>query len=538
MRHDIIFIILILRYTNMRKGMIALMLVLAVFILAACAEELPPADTTPTAPAEVFDISQVAFTKTKVLFHESGSSREGLAGFGLNKDLETATLEGVTYGFDPAIRMEERTACIETTQAILAALDTGKTVSINIYNPNTYDQTFSRNGAVFIPAQDWTTPEYITSVLLGLFGDYCNYGAVLGYANYLCQQLYGVPADLCGQDFAYTGTPNALDLNILCFRPEFVTKAEIESAHRLANTFVAQYIQKNGAVAFHRLLESSGDPAQVSVFCDALAAFYRSMGIEHTPSPILYRMGGRTYNYIVKCDYAIMYIEKTWTDLNKDLCPLTYDNFLHENYADVRHYFTTSATEMGQYQDLFGLTSYNNDLHIYFNNHTGTYSHYIESIHSIVLHNTASLSHEYIHSLTANTNIRELWAHEGFAYWFDSYYNLYGNAMSTVDYNTVTYPYVVEFREQLGRDFDMSVDFTELWHVTTYAHSIDDPNDSKGYAGGASFIGYLISRFGEEKVIEIICRTHDFGEYTYEELVADWQVFIQENYSGYTKRKS
>lgn len=519
----------------MKKRLTALALA-AILLLTGCSGTAQPPATEPTEPP--FDISQVTFTKTPVLFQESGTSREGLAGFGLNKDLETATLDGVTYGFDPTISLEKRTGCIQATQEILASIGTDNTVSIYIYNPSTYDTTFSRDGSVFLPVQDWTTQEYITALLYGLFGEYCNYGAILGYANYLCQQLYGTPADLCGQDFAYTGDMSTLDLNLLCFRPEFAAEADIQAVQILANTFVAQYIQEHGAAAFHTLLESSGDPARASTFCDTLAAFYRSVGIDHAPSPILYRIGGRTYDYIVKCEYAIMYIEKNWIDMNKDLCPLTYDNFLHENYADVRHYFTTTATEMGQYQELFNLGPYNNDLHIYFNNHTGTYSHYTESIHSIVLHNTASLSHEYIHSLTANTNIQEPWAHEGFAEWYDSYYNLYGNAMSTVDYNTVTFPYVVEFREQLGRDFDMSVDFVEFWHVTTYAHSMDDPNDGSGYVAGASFIGYLISRFGEEKVLEIICRTHDFGEYTYEELVADWQVFIQENYSGYTKRKS
>lgn len=81
----------------------------------------------------------------------------------------------------------------------------------------------------------------------------------------------------------------------------------------------------------------------------------------------------------------------------------------------------------------------------------------------------------------------------------------------------------------------MNTDFAEVYHLIAYCYNLDDPNDGKGYIAGASFIDYLISRFGEEKVIEIICATHDFGSYSYEELVADWQDFLLENYGGYTK---
>ena len=65
----------------------------------------------------------------------------------------------------------------------------------------------------------------------------------------------------------------------------------------------------------------------------------------------------------------------------------------------------------------------------------------------------------------------------------------------------------------------------------------DDPNDGGGYAPGASFIGYLISRFGEEKVIDILLKSHDFGEYTYEEMVSDWNTYINETYGEYTRSK-
>jgi len=97
--------------------------------------------------------------------------------------------------------------------------------------------------------------------------------------------------------------------------------------------------------------------------------------------------------------------------------------------------------------------------------------------------------------------------------------------------------YILEYKNNLGRNIDMSTDYPELFHLMTYCNSFDDPNDGSGYVAGASFIDYLISRFGEEKVLDIICVTHDFGEYRYEELVTEWQTFLEKNYSQYSKIK-
>lgn len=151
--------------------------------------------------------------------------------------------------------------------------------------------------------------------------------------------------------------------------------------------------------------------------------------------------------------------------------------------------------------------------------------------------NTASLCYEYIHSLTNEHNIIEPRSGEGFARYFSYYYNYYRNAMSTVDYNTTELKYILEHKNNLGRNIDMSTDYHELFHLMAYCNSFDDPNDGDGYVAGASFIDYLISRFGEEKVLDIICVTHDFGEYRYEELVTEWQTFLEENYSQYSKIK-
>ena len=150
--------------------------------------------------------------------------------------------------------------------------------------------------------------------------------------------------------------------------------------------------------------------------------------------------------------------------------------------------------------------------------------------------------HEYIHALTFKDIILESWAIEGSARYFSYFYDYYGNAMSSVDYNTLPeeskWRFIHEFKASLGRDIDVATDFEELQHLHTYAFNYNNPDAGGGYASGSSFIGYLISRFGQEEVIEILCVTHDFGAYTYDELVTDWLTYIQETYSGYSKVKS
>ena len=489
-----------------------------------------------------FDIRDVEFTKTPVKLSEAENGIGAV--FGLNKKLELTQWNGITYAFEPSIPFQDREACIRETAAILERIGAGRTLQVNIYSKESYDSTFIREGSVFTHLQDWNSPEYMASLLYGLFGEYCNYGMVSGYANYLCRELYKAPLDICGPDWTYSGSRNALDLNLLCFRPEFVEESDIEDIKLLSNTFVSDFIGAQGESEFQMLLEKSGNTNRVEDFNHVLSAFYAERNIDHIPSAILYRLGGQSYDYIAKCDWASMYIEKDWTDKNKDICPYTYDNFLHQNYDDVRQFFTINAEQMVKYQQLFNLDSYNHDLHVYFTNHYGVNSSYYDyKFHAIGLQNTGSFMHEYIHSLTFNHILPEAWNGEGLAKYYSYRYDYYGNAMGTADYNAVAdsgerrYQFVREYRDKLGRDINMDTDYEDIMDLTVYAFRQDDPNDGGGYAPGASFIGYLISRFGEEKVIDILLKSHDFGEFTYEEMVSDWQVFIEETYSEYTRSK-
>ncbi len=517
----------------MKKGSIVCVFICIFFLLAGCGMQ-----SDSLVPPTTINMDNIPFHKATVDLLEA----EGGFGavYGMSKEMEIAQYDGVTYAFEPSIPMEERQQCIQKTKAILDRIGTGQSIRINIYTKASYGYTFVNQAVVYTHVQDWQSVDYTCAVLYGLFGEYCNYGMIRGYANYLLTENNGTPLDVLSGSWGYDGNMDALDLTLLCFRSAFVEEENIVSIQRIANTFVNQYIKEKGVYAFQILLRNSGNVENVDLFVQELAQFYASNGVDHTPTNILYRLGGKGYNYIVKCPYAVMYIEEDWFDANKDLCPYTYDNFLHENYTDVRQFFTINVKQMEQYQELFALESYNHDLDIFFTNHSGVkYSHYNGIAHAICLYNTASLMHEYIHALTFGSYMLEAWAVEGFARYYSYRYDYYGVAMSTVDYNsapeTTKYQYIHDYKCKIDRDIDMARDFAELQHITAYVNGFDDPNDGDGYTAGASFIDYLIFRFGEEKVIEIICKTHDFGEYTYEELVADWNAFLQENYFDYHK---
>lgn len=511
----------------MRKSL--LLIIICILLLAGCERQRDAA-------SDGIDMDAMVFQRESVELIESENGIGAV--FGMTKDMEVAQYEGITYGFEPGISLEEREKCILATKAILDRIGTGQSIRINIFATASYAHTFINEAVVYTHVQDWQSVDYTCAVLYGLFGEYCNYGMLYGYANFLRSEIYGTPMDVLTGAWGYDGNPDALDLTLPCFRNEFVDETNVASCGLIANTFVKKYIANKGEYGFLILLRNSGNVENVDLFVETLSQFYAEKGIDHRPTDVLYRLGGKSYDYIVKCPYAVIYVEKDWFDANKDLCPYTYDNFLHVNYSDVRQFFTVNIAQMKQYQDLFALDSYNNDLDIFFTNHSGVkYSYYNGLFHVAGIYNTASFMHEYIHALTFGSNIQEAWAGEGFARYYSYRYDYYGNAMSTVDYNNAPqetkYQYIHDFKHNIGRDIDMAQDYAQLQHITAYVNGYTSPNDGEGYAAGASFIDYLISRFGEETVIEIICKTHDFGEFTYEQLVADWNTFLQENYSGY-----
>ena len=149
-------------------------------------------------------------------------------------------------------------------------------------------------------------------------------------------------------------------MSYLCFDEAFVSSDDVTAAKELSCAFVDTYIKQYGEQTFMQLLSS---PAKA---LEALSAYYAENGITYTPSVVQYGHGGKSYDYLVYSDYGTFYIANDWVDLHADLNPLVADGFLHTDYSNTKAFFETNLKQMKQYQALFALDHYNNDLEIVF----------------------------------------------------------------------------------------------------------------------------------------------------------------------------
>lgn len=504
-----------------KKNIVLIMLLCFTLVFSSCHSDSAP---------------ELVFITENVILREPNNA------FVKSSDMELASVDGVTYAFEQAISADDRMDCIEKTQSVLDRIELKKEIHIYIYTSDTYDRAYISDGAIYTSVQSWESPEYISYLLLGLFGEYCNYGAIYGYATFLYGQLNESTADK--NEFVWDSEMDcsALDLNILCFDETFVSQKEIENVRNISAAFVSDYINAYGIREFHELLKNSGNAEGADLFGKELSHFYSMNHVDYIPSNVLYSFGGRSYNYIVRCQYATFFVANGWYDKNNEQNPLTYENFLHQNYRDVKKFFEIHSEQMGKYQSLFGLEPYNNDLKVYFSNdkRLSQDSLYQQRTHSIYLKNVDSLMHEYIHSITVeNTPAKSSWTIEGVARYFSYKYDYYGIAMLNFDYNVSSSNeellYVREYKEKIGRDINMEIDFTEIENIAVYSRSYTDPNGS--YVAGSSFVAYMVSQFGEDEVIDMIFSEYGVEDSLYTELVDGWVSYIDTNYADYSKYK-
>ena len=513
----------------MRVTGFALLLLAACLLFAACGKDKPETGTEPTTAPVVLEMEDLVFTKSQVVLTEA---EDGLgAPYALNKDLEITEFCGVTYGFEAGVSVADRESCIWVTESVRSRVAPDKNLQIYIYTTGTYDASFIKDGTVYTAVQDWTAPEYLAVLLQGLLGEYCHYGAAYGYGSWLGERIFGIPANLCDEDWSFSGDAAILDLNLLCFRGSLFDGKDVKTAKKLANTFALGYIVKNGEEKYRDLLIQSGEPEHVAVFNKALSDFHASRKMEHEPTDLLFRLGGKGYDYIIKCPYGILYIERDWKDRNPARLPMYYDGYLHQNYSQIIECFTICTRQMGRYQLLFGLDSYRNDLRIYYSNHyaNGKNAVYVPNVHS-VCSPYVDLTMCYIESLIQDRILPEAWARNGTITYFSWYYNHYGNRDTNYTANLESDHSALrvyrEFRSWLGREIDIHTDFADFSHYYAATKENQDPN----LGNSDSFVGYLVSRFGEKRTIDMLLKSHDFGGVTFEELVADWRQFLKENY--------
>ena len=456
---------------------------------------------------------------------------EPTAQYAFRLNMDTTETESAKYFFEESIENKDREACIEVTDQVLSSLTLKEVVpEIYIFANDRYNHKNICSHKLYCSVQDWKSVEYLTDVLLVAYGESTHYGTAFGYANYLAKNFKWNNYD---SKFSNPSVIETLDLNYLCFYESFTTSDDVAVAKGIACAFVEAYITQHGDQIFQQLLSEC--PKAI----DAIATYYKENEIDYMPSSVQYGYGGRKYDYLVYSDYGTFYIAKDWVDINAEYNPLITDGFLHSDYSNTKAFFEINIKQMKQYQDLFNLDAYNNDLDIVFSPQTSSskYSYYQTVIHRIYLYNVDSLMHEYIHSLTTTSASMAGWQVEGFARYFSYYYDFYGIPFLNQDYNntanTPTTQYVHEYLATINRPIDMAKDYCELENVAVYYFNFTNPNAN--YLAGSSFVQYLVKQYGEETVINSIYGNGDSLPKTYMELVKEWNEFIDTNYMRYSK---
>ena len=501
-------------------------------------KEKHPLHTDQNQDVGSFETENLEFTTKNILYYETLIQH----GYQFRKDMDVVVINGVTFAFEKSIAMLERRDCIKKTGEILQIIGRPNGLEIYIYKPDTFNSTYVSGSAVYTHSQDYEGVDYISSVLLGVFGEYCNYGMTCGYAACIGNYLWETPIDLTVSKI--DSSWEYFDLNYLCFNEDFVNKEDIEIAKEISNRFVWEYISSNGADAFEKLLSYSGDVYECKQFNEILYAYYASQDIDANISPILYKFGGKGNQYIAECKYATFCVPYEFDDLLNVFYQEVYDGFLNKDYKKTDEFFRVNSNQMEESQRLFGLEQYENDLYIIFQNaygniHFGTkYYKYGDGNRCVIAPIIASLTHVYMYSLIEplyeNENaIGDSWAISGLLKYFSWKYDFYGCIMYYEDYASTVYGKM--YSEKVGRPLDLSTDFGVISDMITYLSGQKiDPNFSP--ATGASFIHYLVKTYGEQETIDYIlvnCDLSTLTDKSFDEVVADWKEYLKNNYSEY-----
>lgn len=475
---------------------------------------------------------------------------EPSGGLHLRKDAEKAQTDYATYYFEIPISEQERNACISATDKMLSGINAAlPDIEIVVLAQKSYDGISISGNRLYLPPLPWESGDYLAKVLLAGYGGWGNYGLAYGYADYLFRKPEpgstgaGLPRQEAGS-LQPMSSPKLYDLNLLCFDERFASQKDVEAARNNACLFVRDYLASHSEAEFLELLAASGTAGGVALANEALEAFYAENGIKCSLTKIRYQPGGAAADYAAACEYACFYLYKDWQDFTWEQNPKVSQNFLHENYEEVREFFESNTHQMGQYQKLFGFDSYNNALTVYLKNNKGISadSFYNGPKHIINLESVGSLMHEYIHSLMfGHCDWENPWKVEGTATYFAHKYDLYACDYLSNVYNNAAHSmiWVQEYIDAIGRPIDMQMDFREFEDLMVYAYRFANPDSA--YQAGSSFIGYLVDQYGEQAVIAYICSDNEYNaewDKSYRDLVQDWRTYIQDNYSQYSRNEA
>ncbi len=475
---------------------------------------------------------EYSFSSTIVKYSEANSQ------YSFSKEAYFTETQYARYYFETTISESQRQSCIEATDKIIAELEAvNEKTGIYIFSKESFNGVNVSDNALWTYETDWKSADYVANVITAAYGEGCHYGLAFGYAVMLCEKfawessykyIDSIPDD-----------PEIFDLNLLCFDKNFVSEKDLKIVRQTAGEFVDYLKELYGADNVVRLLSNSNTYDGMIELNRELEKYYAVREIEYSPSMLRFSYGGVSYDYVLQSEFADFYIGTEWTDLNCDVNPLVSENFLHENYSEVKEFFERNLDQMLSYRELFALGSYDNELAVIFPNagKASQYSYYQSASHQIIVYNVDSLMHEYIHALTKPATAQKLWETEGFARYFSYYYDYYATAFLNEDYNTAVESekteYLFEFKQTVDRPIDIQIDFKELENIAVYSRGYTDPNES--YAAGSSFVQYLVREYGETFVAQCIYGDGSDFPKSYSELVDGWNRYIEENYSAFSR---
>ncbi|MDE6640921.1 MAG: hypothetical protein K2K63_10375 [Acetatifactor sp.] len=502
--------------------------------------EMPGDETATIESGENAESADHEYEKSTITYSEP------IDNFSFRKDLEKNQTDYAAYYFEPSVSKQERNACIAATDRMLSRIDTSlPDIEVMVLKPESYDGVSVTGNRLYLSPQPWDSADYLAKVLLAGYGEWGNYGLAYGYANYLCKkagldsgEAYSESDRQKSDSILLMSAPELYDLNMLCFDDKFVSAEDVEAAKNNACMFVNEYLSSHSEEEFLELLSASGTVEGVAQANEVLEEFYAENSIECSLTEIRYQFGGVLSDYAAACEYACFYIGKDWQDNVWEMNPRVSENFLHEDYREIREFFECNKHQMRQYQELFGFDSYDNTLSVLLKNSgkVKATSYYGAGSHTIYLESVVSLMHEYIHSVMfGHCDWESHWKTEGFARYFSYKYDIYSDDLLNEDWNSSSYIWVQEYIDSIGRAIDIRTDFRDIEDI--YVHALGYKNPNSTYLTGSCFIGYLVDQYGEQAAIAYVCSDNEYNAEwgkSYDELVQDWNQYIEDNYAQYS----
>lgn len=519
------------------KYLFCLLSALFLVFLAACGNHSATNDFSDAQPENTLglpepDPAPVEYTYIK----ETVDYTEKNEQYSFRMDMERTDTDKAHYFFEKKIVDEQRRSCIEATEQILAQLGELPDVpEICVLTEKSYGSLFVVGNRVFLSEQDWQTHEYVINVLMAVYGDFTHYGLAYGYANLLCQRLsWDNPVE---GEFAEPSVVEICDLGLLCFDTAFASEEDANAAKNLACHFAASCNEET----LKQFISNSDTTEGMEAVSDALSDYYDAHGLSYQPTNVRYGFGGVSYDYVVESDIGTFYLCDEWQDRNHQFNPLVSENFLHENYTEIREFFEINLRQMQQLRDTMNMYPYDDNISILLTDDPYLQESWADTkTDQLYILSVVSIMHEYIHALTRMDWIRgELWQIEGLARYLDLRYDYYGTPFTSYDYSNMPDSYIYlgarEYVAALNRPLDMAIDYLTIYDLICYSGGATNPNHGGGYIAGASFISYLVKQYGEQTVFQAIYCGAEPLPRTHDELVADWLAYLDETYKEYTK---